>query len=77
MELHWFLTTSPVNFSRHKHTLIDELYAKQSLATDPEERRRLLRAFEKRLYDDEVQSPPAISCTSSSIRCGSASERSV
>jgi peptide/nickel transport system substrate-binding protein len=54
MDLHWFLTTSPVNFSRHKDTVIDDLYAKQSRATDPEERRRLLRAFEKRLYDEEV-----------------------
>ena len=54
MDLHWFLTTSPVNFSRHKDTVIDELYAKQSRATDPEERRRILRAFEKRLYDEEV-----------------------
>ncbi len=32
----------------------DELYLKQSRATDPEERRKYLRAFEKRLYDEEV-----------------------
>ena len=43
-----------MNFSRHKDTVIDDRYAKQSRATDPEERRRLLRAFEKRLYDEEV-----------------------
>jgi len=54
LDLHWFLTTSPVNFSRHKDTLMDELYLKQSRATDPEERKRYLRAFEKRLYDEEV-----------------------
>jgi peptide/nickel transport system substrate-binding protein len=54
MDLHWYLTTSPVNFSRHKDTVMDELYTKQSRATDPEERRKLLRAFEKRLYDEEV-----------------------
>ena len=54
MDLHWFLTTSPVNFSKHKDTVMDELYQKQSRALDPEERRRYLRAFEKRLYDDEV-----------------------
>lgn len=54
MDLHWFLTTSPVNFSRHKDTVMDELYQKQSRATDPEERRKHLRAFEKRLYDEEV-----------------------
>jgi peptide/nickel transport system substrate-binding protein len=54
MDLHWFLTTSPVNFSRHKDTVMDELYQKQSRTTDPEERRKYLRAFEKRLYDEEV-----------------------
>ncbi|HYB43551.1 MAG TPA: ABC transporter substrate-binding protein [Candidatus Methylomirabilis sp.] len=54
MDLHWFLTTSPVNFSRHKDTVMDELYQKQSRAIDPEERKRYLRAFEKRLYDEEV-----------------------
>jgi peptide/nickel transport system substrate-binding protein len=54
MDLHWYLTTSPVNFSRHKDTVMDELYTKQSRTTDPEERKRLLRAFEKRLYDEEI-----------------------
>ena len=54
MDLHWFLSTSPVNYSRHKDTVMDELYQKQSRATDPDERRKYLRAFEKRLYDDEV-----------------------
>ena len=33
---------------------MDDLYERQSRATDPEERRKFLRAFEKRLYDDEV-----------------------
>jgi peptide/nickel transport system substrate-binding protein len=54
MDLHWYLTTSPVNFSRHKDTVMDDLYTRQSRTTDPEERRKLLRAFEKRLYDEEV-----------------------
>ena len=54
MDLHWYLTTSPVNFSKHKDTVMDELYQKQSRAIDPEERRKYLRAFEKRLYYDEV-----------------------
>jgi peptide/nickel transport system substrate-binding protein len=54
MDLHWFLSTSPVNFSRHKDTVMDDLYTRQSRAQDPEERRRLLRTFEKRLYDEEV-----------------------
>src|SRR5213596_1700131 len=54
MDLHWFLTTSPVNFSKHKDGTLDELYQKQSRAIDPEERKKYLRAFEKRLYDEEV-----------------------
>ena len=54
MDLHWFITTSPVNFSKHKDTVMDDLYMKQSRATDPEERKKILRAFEKRLYDEEV-----------------------
>src|SRR2546429_690892 len=54
MDLHWFLTTSPWNIGRHKDTMLDELYQKQSRAVDPEERKKYLRAFEKRLYDEEV-----------------------
>jgi peptide/nickel transport system substrate-binding protein len=54
MDIHWFLTTSPVNYGKHKDTVMDDLYARQSRTLDPEERRRLLRQFEKRLYDDEV-----------------------
>ncbi len=54
MDLHWYLTTSPVNFSKHKDTVMDDLYTRQSRAIDPEERRKILRAFEKRLYDEEV-----------------------
>jgi peptide/nickel transport system substrate-binding protein len=54
LDLHWYLTTSAVNFSRHKDGVMDELYTRQSRVTDPEERRKLLRAFEKRLYDEEV-----------------------
>ena len=54
LDIHWFLTTSPVNYGKHKDTVMDDLYARQSRTLDPEERRRLLRQFEKRLYDDEV-----------------------
>ncbi|MBI4253572.1 MAG: ABC transporter substrate-binding protein, partial [Candidatus Rokubacteria bacterium] len=42
------------NFGRYKDPVLDDLYVKQARATDPEERRRLLRAFEKRLLDEEV-----------------------
>ena len=54
LDIHWFLTTSPVNYGKHKDTVMDDLYSRQSRATDPEERRRILRQFEKRLYDEEV-----------------------
>ena len=42
------------NYSRYKDAVLDDLYLKQSRAVDAEERRRYLRAFEKRLLDDEV-----------------------
>ncbi|MBM4443415.1 MAG: ABC transporter substrate-binding protein [Candidatus Rokubacteria bacterium] len=54
LDLHWFLANSPANYSKHKDTVMDDLYTRQSRATDPEERRKILRQFEKRLYDDEV-----------------------
>jgi peptide/nickel transport system substrate-binding protein len=34
--------------------VLDELYEKQGRATDVEERKRLIRDFEKRLLDEEV-----------------------
>ena len=42
------------NYCRCKDQLLDDLYIKQARAIDPEERKRHLRAFEKRLLDDEV-----------------------
>jgi peptide/nickel transport system substrate-binding protein len=54
LDLQRFVTTSDANYGQHKDTVIDELFLKQARATDAEERRRLLRALEKRLLDDEV-----------------------
>jgi len=54
LDIHWFLTTSPVNYGKHKDTVMDDLYSRQSRTLDSEERRRLLRQYEKRLYDEEV-----------------------
>jgi peptide/nickel transport system substrate-binding protein len=45
---------SPVNYSRYTDRTLDDLYQKQSRAADREERRRLIREFEKRLLDDEA-----------------------
>jgi len=42
------------NYSRYKDPALDDLFLKQSRAIDPEERKRYLRAFEKRLLDEEV-----------------------
>jgi peptide/nickel transport system substrate-binding protein len=45
---------SPVNYSRYTDKTLDELYQKQSRASDPEERKKFIRDFEKRLLDEEV-----------------------
>lgn len=45
---------SDSNYSRYTDPLLDELYVRQSRAVDPDERRRYVRAFEKRLLDDEA-----------------------
>ena len=42
------------NYGRYKDPVLDDLFLKQARAMDPEERKRLLRAFEKRLLDEEV-----------------------
>jgi peptide/nickel transport system substrate-binding protein len=42
------------NYGRYKDAVLDELFLKQARAVDPEERKRLLRAFEKRLLDEEA-----------------------
>jgi peptide/nickel transport system substrate-binding protein len=42
------------NFGRYQDAVLDDLFVKQAQAIDPEERKRALRAFEKRLLDEEV-----------------------
>jgi len=42
------------NYGRYKDPVLDDLFIKQARAVDPEERRRHLRAFEKRLLDEEA-----------------------
>jgi peptide/nickel transport system substrate-binding protein len=55
LDLYKFLSVerNPANYSRYTDRELDELYDKQSRATDPEERKRYIRQFEKRLLDDE------------------------
>ena len=43
------------NWGGYKDPVLDDLFIKQARATDTEERKRYLRAFEKRLLDEEVR----------------------
>jgi peptide/nickel transport system substrate-binding protein len=56
LDMYKFLSTdrNPANYGRYKDPVLDELYDKQSRATNTEERKRLVRQFEKRLLDEEV-----------------------
>jgi peptide/nickel transport system substrate-binding protein len=56
LDLYKFLSVdrNPANYSRYTDRELDALYDKQSRATDPEERKRAIRQFEKRLLDEEV-----------------------
>jgi peptide/nickel transport system substrate-binding protein len=54
LDLGRFVSTSDANYGRHKDTVIDDLYSRQSRATDIEERKKILRQLEKRLLDDEA-----------------------
>ncbi|MDP2702981.1 MAG: ABC transporter substrate-binding protein, partial [Candidatus Rokubacteria bacterium] len=54
LDLPRFISTSDANYGKHKDKMIDELFEKQSRATDFEERKRYVRAFEKRLLDEET-----------------------
>jgi peptide/nickel transport system substrate-binding protein len=45
---------SHVNYGRYTDQVLDELYERQSRALDPQERKRYIREFEKRLLDDEA-----------------------
>ncbi|HEV8143506.1 MAG TPA: ABC transporter substrate-binding protein [Methylomirabilota bacterium] len=56
LSLFKFLSTgvSDNNWVRYKDPVLDDLYQKQSRALDPEERKKLVREFEKRLLDDEA-----------------------
>ena len=42
------------NYARYKDPTLDDLYVKQSRAIDPEERRKWVREYERRLLDEEA-----------------------
>jgi peptide/nickel transport system substrate-binding protein len=56
LDTYKFLSTdrNPANYGRYKDPVLDALYDKQSRATNPEERKKLIREFEKRLLDEEA-----------------------
>ncbi len=54
LDLPRFLSHSDANYGKHKDTVIDDLFSRQGRATDAEERKKILRQFEKRLLDDEA-----------------------
>ena len=45
---------SDKNYARYNDPVLDDLYVKQARALDVEERRKHLRAFERRLLDEEA-----------------------
>ena len=56
LDLYKFQSTgiSDSNYARYKDPVLDDLYQKQSRATDIEERKKYVREFEKRLLDEEA-----------------------
>ena len=45
---------SDANYGRYTDPVLDDLYVLQSRTVDPEQRRRYIRAFERRLLDEEA-----------------------
>ena len=45
---------NPANYGRYTDRVLDDLYDKQARASSPDERKALLRQFEKRLLDEEA-----------------------
>jgi peptide/nickel transport system substrate-binding protein len=54
LDLVRFISTSDANYGKHTDKVIDDLYHRQAQTNDPEERKKIIRALEKRLLDDEA-----------------------
>jgi peptide/nickel transport system substrate-binding protein len=56
LDMYKFLSAdvNHANYGRYTDRVLDDLYNKQSRATNVEERKKFIRAFEKRLLDDEA-----------------------
>src|SRR6266403_1497547 len=48
------------NYGRYTDKVLDDLYQKQSRALDPEERKRYVREFERRLLEEEAHTFPTL-----------------
>ncbi len=51
---------SPINYSRYKDPVLDQLYEAQSRAVDPEARRKLIGQFERRVLDEQAHYIPTL-----------------
>lgn len=56
LDMYKFLSAdrNPANYGRYTDRVLDDLYDKQSSATNVDERKKYIRAFEKRLLDEEA-----------------------
>jgi len=56
LDMYKFLSAdrNPANYGRYTDRTLDDLYDKQSGATNADERKKYIRAFEKRLLDEEA-----------------------
>ena len=56
LDIYKFISTdkNPANYGRYTDRVLDNLFDRQAKATSPEERKTLIREFEKRLLDEEV-----------------------
>ncbi len=56
LDLYKFISKdkSPANYGYYTDRTLDDLYLKQSRAQDPEERKKYIRDFERRLLDEEA-----------------------
>jgi len=48
------VSRNPANYGAYEDPVLDKLYDEQSQATNPEEREKLVRQFEKRLLDEQA-----------------------
>jgi hypothetical protein len=47
------VSRAPENRSRHKDTELDKIYDEHLRQTDPEKRKAMIRAFEKRAFENQ------------------------